>query len=194
MTYRFLRAKGAGTNSISVRVSPAATLFTLCSSSLLQLAEGATINLWFYMASLGTAAIGGLIFFAMGKMLIRPLHRLEDVVQAVAEGHESNLIMMDISMPVLNGHEATMQIRAEEVGTASHVPILAVTAHAMQDDYDKALKSGMDDFITKPTSPKKLLAKIDEWLTKLDKRNVARLAAAQVATSTLPNASPLSTR
>ena len=83
------------------------------------------------------------------------------------------LIVMDISMPVVNGHEATMQIRAEEVATGRHVPILAVTAHAMHNDHDKALESGMDDFVTKPISRTKLLAKIEEWLPKLDKRNVA---------------------
>ena len=100
MTYRFLRAKGAGINSIPVRFSLAATLFSLCSSAVLQLAQGATINLWFHMANMGTAAIGGLIFFAMGKMLTRPLHKLEDVVQAVAEGLESNISDLDCSCEV----------------------------------------------------------------------------------------------
>ncbi|WP_195909519.1 response regulator [Rhizobium tubonense] len=76
------------------------------------------------------------------------------------------LIMMDVSMPVMNGLQATRAIRrieAEE-GMGSHVPIVGVTAHALESDREMCLASGMDDYMSKPISPELLEAKAERWL------------------------------
>lgn len=79
-----------------------------------------------------------------------------------------DLILMDVSMPVLNGHQATRRIREEEneAGTSLHTPILAVTAHAMVGDADACYAAGMDDYLTKPVSPEKLESCITTWVDK----------------------------
>ena len=74
------------------------------------------------------------------------------------------VICMDVSMPVMNGHDATRQIRSLEAGTDRHTPIIGVTAHAMTGDMEKCIDAGMDDYLTKPVSPQKLEEKIKRWL------------------------------
>ncbi len=60
------------------------------------------------------------------------------------------LILMDISMPVMNGLDAISHIRAEEMQTGKHVPIIAVTAHALTGDKERMLSGGADYYLTKP--------------------------------------------
>ena len=86
-------------------------------------------------------------------------------VQAWEEDSPS-VILMDISMPVMNGHQATQAIRAAETeaGGNNRVPIIAVTAHALDSDRDLCLAAGMDDYLSKPISPELLEAKISKWL------------------------------
>jgi PAS domain S-box-containing protein len=76
------------------------------------------------------------------------------------------LIMMDVSMPVMNGLQATRAIRRleREAGLDAHVPIVGVTAHALESDRDMCLASGMDDYMSKPISPELLEAKAQRWL------------------------------
>ncbi|QPC88511.1 response regulator [Mesorhizobium sp. NBSH29] len=74
------------------------------------------------------------------------------------------LILMDVSMPEMNGYEATRAIRAAEKGTGVHTPIIGVTAHALKGDREKCIDSGMDDYLSKPISPDRLASKIDMWL------------------------------
>ena len=64
--------------------------------------------------------------------------------------HRYDLMLMDVQMPQMDGIEATRQIRAEERSSGLHVPIIALTAHAMKGDSDKCLEAGMDDYISKP--------------------------------------------
>ena len=67
--------------------------------------------------------------------------------------HQPRLVLMDISMPVMNGIDATLEIRAAEKLTGTHTPIVAVTAQALNADMQNCLDAGMDDYITKPVSP-----------------------------------------
>ena len=83
---------------------------------------------------------------------------------ALAKANLPDLILMDISLPVIDGLEATRQIKADEQTGA--IPIIALTAHAMSEDRDKALAAGCDDFDTKPIELPRLLEKIDTLLKK----------------------------
>jgi signal transduction histidine kinase/DNA-binding response OmpR family regulator len=76
------------------------------------------------------------------------------------------LILMDVSMPEMNGYEATRAIRAAEADDGSRTPIIGVTAHALKGDRDKCMDAGMDDYLSKPISPDKLGAKIGAWLSE----------------------------
>lgn len=89
--------------------------------------------------------------------------------EAVAAWRASapDLILMDISMPVMNGLQAAQAIRDAEatmVEIAGHVPIIAVTAHAMNGDRERFLAAGMDDYLSKPVSPDKLESIIQKWV------------------------------
>ncbi|MGB3900393.1 MAG: PAS domain-containing protein [Mesorhizobium sp.] len=76
------------------------------------------------------------------------------------------MILMDVSMPEMNGHEATAEIRRLEAGTGTHVPIVGVTAHALKGDRERCIEAGMDDYLSKPISPKALLEKLRRWLSE----------------------------
>ena len=85
----------------------------------------------------------------------------------MAAGEKPDLILMDMSLPVIDGWTATRQIKADQ--TLSSIPIIALTAHAMEPDRDKALDAGCDDYDTKPVNLERLLGKIDHLLdTKSD--------------------------
>ncbi|PDT38412.1 hybrid sensor histidine kinase/response regulator [Rhizobium sp. M10] len=92
--------------------------------------------------------------------------------EAVAawESHTPRIIMMDVSMPVMNGHEATRTIREREKGQGQRVPIIGVTAHALESDREACLDAGMDDYVSKPISPELLEEKIRQWLGKDDQQ------------------------
>jgi PAS domain S-box-containing protein len=73
------------------------------------------------------------------------------------------MILMDVSMPEMNGLEATGVIRQREQETGRHVPIIGVTAHALKGDRERCLEAGMDDYLPKPISPRALLEKVERW-------------------------------
>ncbi len=75
-----------------------------------------------------------------------------------------SLIVMDVSMPIMNGHQATEAIRIEEQMTGVRTPIIGVTAHALESDRDLCFKVGMDDYLSKPISPEALTEKIRAWI------------------------------
>ncbi|WP_292224959.1 PAS-domain containing protein [Mesorhizobium sp.] len=74
------------------------------------------------------------------------------------------MILMDVSMPEMNGLEATGAIRKLEQDMGTHVPIVGVTAHALKGDRERCLEAGMDDYLPKPISPRALLEKLERWL------------------------------
>ena len=80
----------------------------------------------------------------------------------MASTDRPNLILMDLSMPVLDGWEATRQIKAGD--ETSHIPVIALTAHAMKGDRAKAIEAGCDDYDTKPINLARLLSKITTLL------------------------------
>ncbi|WP_292897753.1 response regulator [Nitratireductor sp.] len=73
------------------------------------------------------------------------------------------LVLMDVSMPEMNGYEATAAIRELEAANGTHTPIIGITAHALRGDREKCLGAGMDDYLPKPISPQKLADKITHW-------------------------------
>ena len=83
---------------------------------------------------------------------------------AMAQAAPYDLILMDMSLPEIDGWEATRQIRAAP--SSKSVPIIALTAHAMAGDRDKALEAGCDDYDTKPIELERLLGKIQALLSR----------------------------
>jgi CheY-like chemotaxis protein len=76
-----------------------------------------------------------------------------------------DLILMDVQMPEMDGHEATTAIRARELNTGAHIPIIAMTAHALASDKERCLSAGMDAYIAKPLKRADLLQAIDDVLS-----------------------------
>ncbi len=106
-------------------------------------------------------------------MLSRRLTRKGHEISIAVDGQEGmdkalsekpDLILMDLSLPVLDGWEATRRLKAQD--DTKSIPIIALTAHAMSEDREKALKVGADDYDTKPIDFKSLLAKINVLLDK----------------------------
>ena len=106
-------------------------------------------------------------------MLSRRLERRGYQVVIALDGEQAvvmavrrlpDLILMDMSLPVLDGWEATRRIRA--ASETRGVPIIALTAHAMQGDREKAIEAGCDDYDTKPIEFQRLLEKIEAILGK----------------------------
>jgi CheY-like chemotaxis protein len=103
------------------------------------------------------------------RLLAKRGHR----VMTAANGREAlvaveaqafDLILMDVQMPEMDGLEATSEIRTRERTSGLHVPIVAMTAHAMKGDEDQCLQAGMDGYVTKPIRPDELFRTIDRFL------------------------------
>jgi two-component system cell cycle response regulator DivK len=81
---------------------------------------------------------------------------------AVARASAPDLILMDMSLPVVDGWEATRRLKHDEA--LKHIPVIALTAHAMANDREKALDAGCDEYDTKPIELPRLLAKMEALL------------------------------
>ncbi len=84
---------------------------------------------------------------------------------AALERETFDLILMDVQMPEMDGLEATATIRAKERFTHTHIPIIALTAHAMKGDHERCLAAGMDGYLTKPLKANELFATIEDVAT-----------------------------
>ena len=82
----------------------------------------------------------------------------------MATSEKPDLILMDMSLPVMDGWDATRQVKADP--TTKSIPVIALTAHAMAEDRDEAIAAGCDDFDTKPVELPRLLGKIEALLGK----------------------------
>ncbi|MEO8049212.1 MAG: response regulator [Acidobacteriota bacterium] len=82
------------------------------------------------------------------------------------EGQTFDLILMDVQMPEMGGFEATALIREKEKRTGQHIPIVAMTAHAMSGDRERCINAGMDDYLAKPVSASALLELIAQYVRK----------------------------
>ena|GEM_PF-3101819 len=82
-----------------------------------------------------------------------------------------DLVLMDVQMPIMDGLEATRQIRKMIGFPARELPIIAMTAHAMKGDYEKSISAGMNDHITKPIDPKELYNTLRKWLAPKTKEH-----------------------
>jgi two-component system, sensor histidine kinase and response regulator len=108
------------------------------------------------------------------KVALLTLEKMGLRADAVASGHEAlralemvpyDLVLMDCQMPELDGFETTRELRRREQG-GPPLPIIALTANAMQGDRERCLEAGMSDYLSKPIRPPELLAMIDRWLAQ----------------------------
>ncbi len=85
-----------------------------------------------------------------------------------------DLILMDVQMPEMDGFEATERIRDREKGNGEHIPIVAMTAHAMKGDREKCLAGGMDDYVSKPIKGEELFAVVNKLVSESEKATHGR--------------------
>jgi len=104
------------------------------------------------------------------RVAVRILEKAGHHVVVTANGREAiaawrnqpfDLVLMDVQMPEMDGFETTAEIRRAEAGTNGHVPIVAMTAHAMAGDRERCLEAGMDDYISKPIRKSDLMDVIE---------------------------------
>jgi signal transduction histidine kinase/DNA-binding response OmpR family regulator len=110
------------------------------------------------------------------KLAVRLLEKQGHMVTVVGDGHAAvtalaqqpfDLVLMDVQMPTMGGLEATAAIREQEQTNGTHVPIIAMTAHAMKDDRERCLAAGMDGYIAKPIRRDTLEAAISQVLGRM---------------------------
>ncbi len=106
------------------------------------------------------------------KLIRRQLDKLGHVATVVGDGRAAldalehgtfDIVLMDVQMPTLNGMDATLRIRERERATGGHVPIIALTAHAMSDFHERCTDVGMDDYLSKPLQLDQLARTIERY-------------------------------
>ncbi len=123
------------------------------------------------------------------KLALRMLQRLGCSVEVATNGREAvemtsnrayDIVFMDIQMPEMDGIEATRSIRERESSAGTHLPIIAMTAHAMEGDRERCLSAGMDDYLSKPVKIDRLAHMVEKWSP------VRRRAHAPIGDESLP--------
>jgi two-component system sensor histidine kinase/response regulator len=112
------------------------------------------------------------------RLTVRLLENQGHSVVVAGDGNEAlaaldkeifDLILMDVQMPHLNGYEATAAIREREATAGGHIPIIAMTAHALKGDRERCLEAGMDGYLSKPIDTKQLLEAVRHSAARHDK-------------------------
>jgi signal transduction histidine kinase/CheY-like chemotaxis protein len=107
------------------------------------------------------------------ELAVRQLGKLGLPAHAVGSGAEAlealsnsvySAILMDCQMPIMDGYEVTAEIRKNECSTSKHVPIIAMTASAMEGDKERCIDAGMDDYLSKPVSQVSLYQTLKRWI------------------------------
>ena len=115
------------------------------------------------------------------KLAVRILEKMGHSVCVAPNGREVlnmlgmqdfQMVLMDVQMPEMDGLDATREIRKKEAVSGAHMPIIAMTAHAMIGDRERCIASGMDDYISKPITPKELSQVIEKVLKTLEDESV----------------------
>jgi len=121
------------------------------------------------------------------RVAARMLEKLGCHVDVVTNGQEAlvasaqriyDLIFMDCQMPEMDGYEATQAIRTRE-SNGKHLPIIAMTAHAMQGDRERCLAAGMDDYICKPVQSEELWAILVKWIPAAARQRAESIPSAR---------------
>ena len=95
----------------------------------------------------------------------RPLKAIE-----FAKQQQFDVALVDLSMPEMNGHDATRAIREAEAGAEHRTPVVAVTAHAVNGDRETCFDAGMDDYLPKPISVDNLREMVERYLSEAEQR------------------------
>lgn len=106
------------------------------------------------------------LFGRNGYVVIEALDGEQAV--AMAKREKPDLVLMDIQLPRLSGHDAVRQIRADP--EISDIPIIAVTSHALSGDDTRSFEAGCNDYVSKPFHPRELLEKVELLLAHQDRR------------------------
>ncbi|HEY2859024.1 MAG TPA: response regulator, partial [Terracidiphilus sp.] len=121
------------------------------------------------------------------KVIVLRLEKLGCTTHVVQNGYEAleatrtmqfDVILMDCQMPVMDGLEATAQIRKDG---GRHIPIIALTANAMEGERERCLAAGMDDYLSKPVQVKDLSSKLEHWLGQSPQKAPAAATAPRPA-------------
>ena len=121
------------------------------------------------------------------KLIVRLLENLGYRADVAANGQDAlealsrsayAVVLMDCQMPVMDGYQATAQIRQRDSHNDTHTPIIAVTAHAMRGDRERCLAAGMDDYISKPIDPDVLEITLARWMPATKPAPIAPLPTA----------------
>lgn len=104
------------------------------------------------------------------RLIVRLLEKRGHAVSVTGTGLQAlealatysyDVVLMDVEMPGLDGFEVTERLRAREATTEAHLPVIAMTAHALEGDREKCLAAGMDEYLAKPISVEDLLSILD---------------------------------